>query len=116
MKAEIRGKRIPAKRNRGGTESALHGAEADMTTRPRTKAGLEQENGLMDAVCERGNLMLAYQRVVKNKGAAGVDDIGIAEFKIISSNTGRRSRPSCWRGNTGLRRCAGWIYRSRKVG
>lgn len=52
-----------------------------MTTRPRTKAGLEQENGLMDAVCERGNLMLAYQRVVKNKGAAGVDDIGIAEFK-----------------------------------
>jgi RNA-directed DNA polymerase len=63
------------------SESALHGAEADMTTRPRTKAGLEQENGLMDAVCERGNLMLAYQRVVKNKGAAGVDDIGIAEFK-----------------------------------
>ena len=63
------------------SESALPGAEADMTTRPRTKAGLEQENGLMDAVCERGNLMLAYQRVVKNKGAAGVDDIGIAEFK-----------------------------------
>jgi RNA-directed DNA polymerase len=25
--------------------------------------------------------MLAYQRVVKNKGAAGVDGIGIAEFK-----------------------------------
>ena len=63
------------------SESALPGAEADMTTRPRTKAGLEQENGLMDAVCERGNLMLAYQRVVKNQGAAGVDDIGIAEFK-----------------------------------
>ena len=35
----------------------------------------------MDAVVERGNLMLAYQRVVKNKGAAGVDGIGIAEFK-----------------------------------
>ena len=35
----------------------------------------------MDAVCERGNLTLAYQRVVKNKGAAGVDGIGIAEFK-----------------------------------
>ncbi|MBW7929408.1 MAG: group II intron reverse transcriptase/maturase, partial [Fimbriimonadaceae bacterium] len=34
----------------------------------------------MDAVCERGNLKLAYQRVVKNKGAAGVDGIGIAEF------------------------------------
>ena len=35
----------------------------------------------MDAVCERGNLWLAYQRVVGNKGAAGVDGIGIAEFK-----------------------------------
>ena len=63
------------------SESALPGAETDVTTRPRTKAGLEQESGLMDAVCERGNLMLAYQRVVKNQGAAGVDDIGIAEFK-----------------------------------
>jgi hypothetical protein len=45
----------------------LHGAEADVTTRPRTKAEWEQENGLMDAVCERGNVMLAYQRVVKLK-------------------------------------------------
>ena len=35
----------------------------------------------MDAACERGNLKLAYQRVVENKGAAGVDGIGVAEFK-----------------------------------
>ena len=35
----------------------------------------------MDAVVERGNLMRAYQRVVENKGAAGVDGIGVAEFK-----------------------------------
>jgi len=59
----------------------LSGAETDVTTRLRTKAELKQESGLMDAVCERGNLMLAYQRVVENKGAAGVDGIGIAEFK-----------------------------------
>ena len=61
-------------------EGALHGAEADVTTRPRTKAEWERESGLMDVVCERGNLKLAYQRVVKNKGAAGVDGIGIDEF------------------------------------
>jgi group II intron reverse transcriptase/maturase len=61
-------------------EGALRGAETDVTTRPRTKAEWERESGLMDAVCERGNLKLAYQRVVKNKGAAGVDGIGIAEF------------------------------------
>jgi RNA-directed DNA polymerase len=57
------------------------GAETDVTTRLRTKAEWERTSGLMDVVCERGNLKLAYQRVVKNKGAAGVDGIGIAEFK-----------------------------------
>ena len=62
-------------------ERALHGAEADVTTRLRTKAECAQASGLMDVVCERGNLKLAYQRVVENKGAAGVDGIGFAEFK-----------------------------------
>lgn len=62
-------------------DGAVAGAEADVTTRRRTKAELKQGNGLIDAVCERGNLMLAYQRVVENKGAAGVDGIGIVEFK-----------------------------------
>jgi group II intron reverse transcriptase/maturase len=57
------------------------GVEIDVTTRLRTKAELEQGSKLMDAVCERSNLMLAYQRVIKNKGSAGVDGIGIAEFK-----------------------------------
>jgi len=62
-------------------DGAVAGAEADVTTRKRTKAELERGSGLMEAVCERGNLMLAYQRVVENKGAAGVDGIGVAEFK-----------------------------------
>jgi len=56
-------------------------AEAEAANHARTKAELERESGLMETVCERGNLMLAYQRVVENKGAAGVDGIGIAEFK-----------------------------------
>lgn len=70
-------KELPA-RNDG---VALSGVEAAVTTHLRTKAELEQASGLMDAVCERGNLKLAYQRVIENKGAAGVDGIGIAEFK-----------------------------------
>ena len=60
---------------------AAEGAETDVTTRLRTKAELEQASGLMDTVCKRGNLKLAYQRVIENKGAAGADGIGIAEFK-----------------------------------
>lgn len=57
------------------------GAEADVTPRLRTKAGLKQASGRTEAVVERGNLKLAYQRVVENKGAAGVDGIGVAEIK-----------------------------------
>lgn len=35
----------------------------------------------MEQVVERSNLQLAYQRVVENKGAAGVDGLSVAEFK-----------------------------------
>jgi len=35
----------------------------------------------MEEVVERGNLKLAYQRVVENKGAPGVDDVSVPEFK-----------------------------------
>jgi RNA-directed DNA polymerase len=60
------------------SEGAAHAAETHAGTRERTKAGLD---GLMEAVCERDNCQLAYQRVVENKGAAGVDGITVAEFK-----------------------------------
>jgi RNA-directed DNA polymerase len=36
---------------------------------------------LMEEVVERSNLKLAYQRVVENKGAPGVDDVSVLEFK-----------------------------------
>jgi hypothetical protein len=62
-------------------EGAAARVEAETANHLRTKAEWEQGSGLMEAVCERGNLMLAYQRVVENKGAAGVDGIGVAEFK-----------------------------------
>jgi RNA-directed DNA polymerase len=35
----------------------------------------------MERVVERSNLWSAYQRVVQNKGAPGVDDLTVAEFK-----------------------------------
>jgi RNA-directed DNA polymerase len=62
-------------RNLGG---ALSGVEADTTARRRAKA---EASGMMEAVCERGNMLLAYERVMKNKGAFGVDGIGVTEFK-----------------------------------
>lgn len=61
-------------------EGAVCGAEISVTPGVRTKAEREP-SGLMAAACERGNLKLAYQRVMKNKGAAGVDGITVLEFK-----------------------------------
>jgi RNA-directed DNA polymerase len=53
------------------------GAEVCTATSGRTKP----EDHLMERVVERSNLWLAYQRVVQNKGAAGVDDLTVCEFK-----------------------------------
>jgi RNA-directed DNA polymerase len=69
-------------RERGGARAEESGrnleggvlrAEAESAADARTKA---ERCGLMEAVCERGNLRLAYQRVVES-----VDGIGVAEFK-----------------------------------
>lgn len=54
------------------------GAEVGTAADEQTKAeGLRQ----MDAVVERGNLWQAYERVMRNKGAAGVDGLTVSEFK-----------------------------------
>jgi group II intron reverse transcriptase/maturase len=55
-------------------------AEAEVATRTRTKAEAATTS-LMEAVVERGNLKLAYQRVVENKGAAGIDQLAVSELK-----------------------------------
>jgi len=57
---------------------AVLGAEIGTAADGQTKAeGLRQ----MDAVVERGNLWQAYERVMQNKGAAGVDGLTVIEFK-----------------------------------
>jgi hypothetical protein len=35
----------------------------------------------MEAAVERNNMLCAYERVVKNQGAPGVDGLTVAEFK-----------------------------------
>jgi RNA-directed DNA polymerase len=54
------------------------GAELGTATSGRTKSEGHQ---LMEQVVERSNLQLAYQRVVKNKGAPGIDEVSVPEFK-----------------------------------
>ncbi|EXJ10084.1 Group II intron-encoded protein ltrA [Nitrincola nitratireducens] len=55
-----------------------YGAEIDAAASGRTKTEVPLT---MDAVITRENLMLAYQRVVENKGAAGIDNLSVSELK-----------------------------------
>ena len=50
----------------------------DPATGGRTKS---EDCATMERVVERANVWLAYQRVVRNKGAAGVDGVTVAELK-----------------------------------
>ncbi len=80
MKAEACGKHKAqaGEAGRNPAEAAMS-AEAHLAARMQTKA--EATSALMEAVVERGNLWRAYQRVVENKGASGVDNLGVSELK-----------------------------------
>jgi group II intron reverse transcriptase/maturase len=81
MKAEADpGDQAKAEDTGPNSVSAALCAEADLATRARTKAEVAASS-LMEAVVERDNLWLAYQRVVENKGAAGVDALTVSAFK-----------------------------------
>ncbi len=81
MKAEAdRADQVGAAETGRKSVDATTRAEADVATRRRTKAEIAATR-LMEAVVDRGNLMLAYQRVVENKGAAGVDQLAVSELK-----------------------------------
>ena len=71
--------RVAEARGAGQKPSAnRRGAELGAATSGGTKS---EDHRLMEEVVERSNLKLAYQRVVENKGAPGVDDVRIPEFK-----------------------------------
>lgn len=71
--------RVATARGAGQKPSAnRRGAELGTATSGRRKSEGHQ---LMERVVERSNLQLGYQRVVKNKGAPGVDEVSVCEFK-----------------------------------
>src|SRR4051812_8524749 len=67
-----------AERDDRMSSRAVSGAEVGTAANGQTKAeGLQQ----MEAVVARSNLWQAYERVMRNKGAAGVDGLTVDEFK-----------------------------------
>ena len=64
----------------GGRNLPWAGSGAESRT---AAVGMPKPEGprLMEAVEERNNLFRAYDRVVKNEGAPGVDGLTVSEFK-----------------------------------
>jgi retron-type reverse transcriptase len=70
----------------------------------------------MERVVERSNLQLAYQRVVKNKGAPGVDEVSVPEFKDWLKLHWLSVKEACWKVGTYRERCVEWTSRSLRAG
>ena len=84
-------------RGDGQYPSGLHdGAEISTAAGGQTKAEVPLT---MEAVITRENLMLAYQRVVENKGTAGVDNLSVAELKPWLKKNWRSVRQALIDGN-----------------
>ena len=60
--------------------------------------------------------MFAYQRVVKNKGAGGVDGVGVAEFKDQLKRHWLAIKAKLPAGSYVPSGCVGWTFPSRKAG
>lgn len=84
-------------RGDGQYPSGLHdGAEISTAAGGQTKAEVPLT---MEAVITRENLMLAYQRVLENKGTAGVDNLSVAELKPWLKKNWRSVRQALIDGN-----------------
>jgi len=68
-----------ATNTRGGRkpQGCVRGAEAGAATDGRTKS---EDDSLMGRVVDRANMRLAYRRVMRNKGSAGVDGLGTEDL------------------------------------
>jgi group II intron reverse transcriptase/maturase len=62
-------------------KSREYGGGASSVTACRESSWTEVESRLMEEVASRGNMMAAYQRVVSNKGAPGIDGMQVRDLK-----------------------------------
>ena len=76
--AQAQGSAATNRDNGRNLRQAVGSVEVDTAASGRTKA---EPSLTMEAVITRSNMMLAYQRVVENKGAAGVDNLSVSELK-----------------------------------
>ena len=79
--AEYRIEKYDAPSEGSGRNLREYGTGASKITARRDVSREEKTVLLMEAVVERENMRQAYQRVLRNKGAAGVDRMSVADLK-----------------------------------
>jgi len=89
----------------GGRKPLLAGKGAVNVT-GRKDEPLPKTDGLMEAIVSRGNMMAAYNRVMRNKGAPGVDDMPVTLRRICKRGRGRSMTQIKEEANPKLR---GWL-------
>jgi group II intron reverse transcriptase/maturase len=73
---------MPGARSEGSDrKSREYGGGASNVTACREISWTEGEARQMEEVVSRGNMMTAYHRVVRNKGAAGIDGMQVSDLK-----------------------------------
>lgn len=80
MRRALRQMSAEAERSGGGRGEALSMPGSDEARRPRHESE-DTGAGLLHAVLARENMQQAWKRVLANKGAAGIDGLGIDETK-----------------------------------
>jgi len=81
----------------GGRNPLNVGCEHQMNTTRRGNS--IQNEALLEVVLERGNMITAYERVVENKGAPGVDGITTAALKAYLDSHWQRIKEEMLMGN-----------------
>lgn len=75
-----------------------------------------EPNSLTEVALSRDNLLRAYQRVCRNKDAAGVDNMSVDALNSTCNTTGQSCASAYWPEATSHRQFAGSAFPNRKAG
>ena len=89
------------------------GAEIGTAADGQTKA---ERRRLMEAVVERNNLWLAYERVMRTRVLPESMDLAYSTSRHGCNSTGLASKQHCWRENIYRRQSVKWTYPSPMAG
>lgn len=83
MKGQSQKRGMKSPEATGGEADRLSAGSTDCVTHPTSgkKVSIRKHSGLIQLIVSEGNILKAYQRVVRNKGKPGVDGITVRDLK-----------------------------------